>query len=737
MEMAAGKLDYMNIAPSEQSHAVDSRCRQRWRSEAVRFMKVILSLPCGVSMSTAIIRLILSCSILCALAANSPRALAQEAGQAGPAVEKPRGKVVAGPRNIRQFDPEDVSRVVDATDINLPRVFADLGPDATLWYQHVMTLANPFFEGRAPGTRGSDLAAEYVEFYFRQYGLEPAFAINVGGDDEKPGGGATASTLTIYRQDFDFASPNPKVEMINTAAAIGENKLTSGEDYVVLGVSGNGSVTAPVTFVGYGIERGQDDYTSFEQATDLTGRIAIVMRYEPLDEEGHSRWAEARFSRYAGIRTKLTALADRKAAGIILVNPPGAVDGATGLESLQQSTRFGRRLDIPVVQMTPEAVDRLLALSKADGHDLLSLRKAADDGTIKTLNLPDELTITLSADLKFDDRLGTQNIGAILPGKGDLADQWIVIGAHYDHVGFGYTGASPANVGKLHPGADDNASGTAGLLIAAKRLVRNAETSPGLERRRSILFLAFGAEEAGLHGSDFFIEHSSVPADKIYAMINMDMIGRLRSSNLLVGGTGSAEEFDEVLKPHFEASGLTISAVPSGRGPSDHSNFFTAGVPVLFMFTGEHDDYHTPADQAYTVNPAGAIQIVDLVESIALDLASRTEPLTYVARPAGGAGRGGPAAGPTGPRVRLGITPAYNAELETGIAVEAVAEGASAADAGIQPGDVLLAWNSEELVGGQRLFALLGEAEPGEIVKMTIQRGDKNIVIDVTLKARD
>ncbi len=692
------------------------------------------------------IRLTLACSVLCGGAFITSSARAQDADQAEPVVEKPKGKVVAGPRNIREFNPDDVSNAVDATDINLRRVFEDLGPDATLWYQHVLTLSNPFFEGRAPGTHGGDLAAEYVEFYFREYGLQPAFPAKgrdaaSKDDGETPGGGVNEN-LTSFRQDFDFASPHPKVEMVNTSAAIDDVNLTSGDDFVVLGVSGNGNVTAPATFVGYGIERGQDNYTSFDDNTDLTGRIAIVLRYEPLNDEGHSRWADARFSRFAGIRPKLAALADRHAAGIILVNPPGAVDGATGLESLQQSTRFGKRLDVPVVQMTPETVDRLLAQHKADNHDLVSLRKAADDGEIKTLNLPDDEKVTLTTELHFDDRLGTQNVGAILPGKGDLADQWIIIGAHLDHVGFGYTGTMPNNVGKLHPGADDNASGTAGLLIAAKRLAHDVETSPGAENRRSILFLAFGAEEAGLYGSDYFIEHSSVPADKIYCMINMDMIGRLRSHNLLVGGTGSAKEFDEWLKPHFEASGLTISAVPSGRGPSDHSNFFTAGVPVLFMFTGEHDDYHTPADRGYTVNPAGAVEIIDLVEAIALDLASREEKLTYVARPGGGgAAGGGPAAAaagaPNAPRVRFGIMPAYNADLETGVAVEAVSEGTSAEEAGIQAGDVLLAWNGEELTGGRKLSELLAEAEPDETVKITLQRGDKNIVVNVTLKARD
>lgn len=665
---------------------------------------------------------------------------AQEATEAAAPTQaaRPEGKIVDGPRNIREFDPEDISHEVDATDINLKKVFEDLGADATLWYQHVMTLANPFFEGRAPGTRGGDLAAEYVEFYFKQYGLQPAFPAADARGEDKPGGGVETATMTSFIQPFDFASPDPKVTLNSAEAHIADDALKQSDDFAVLGVSGNGSITAPITFVGYGIEKGQDDYTSFEEDADLTGRIALVMRYEPLNAEGKSRWTEVRFSRFSSIAPKLEALAKRNAAGIILVNPPGAVDGKSGLETLTASARFGERLTVPAVQMTPEAVDRLLALQGGEEMTLEHLRAAADAGEIKTMKLRDDVKVTLATDLHVDDKLATQNIAAILPGKGSLADQWIVIGAHYDHVGYGYTGAMPNNVGKVHPGADDNASGTAGMLIAAKRLANDYATSPGVENRRSILFMAFGAEEAGLFGSKWFVQHSNVPADKIYCMLNMDMIGRLRSNNVLVQGTGTAKEFDEVLPPLFEASGMTISRVPGGRGPSDHSNFFSAGIPVLFWFTGEHDIYHTPQDRAYTVNPAGAVKIVELVQAVALEFSTRTEPLTYSGSQGGRAGGGAAADAPrTGAsRVRLGVMPAYDAQLETGISVESVAEGTSAAEAGIQAGDVMLTWNGEELTGGQKLSSMLASAAPGDKVKITLQRGDKNLTVEVTLKGR-
>ena len=684
-------------------------------------------------------RLQLSVSILSALAISAA-ALAQDADEGAAVAEKPQhqarpqGKIVDGPRNIREFDPEDKSHAVDATDINLRKVFEDLGADATLWYQHVQTLANPFFEGRAPGTRGGELAAEYIEFYFREYGLKPAFPASEGAG-EKPGGGEGDAAMTSYMQPFDFDSPDPKIELVEGIAAIDNKPLKRDDDFAVLGVSGNGTVSAPVTFIGYGIED-RDGYSSFDEDTDLTGRIALVLRYEPLNEDGKSRWADVRFSRFSSIGPKLEAISRRNAAGVILVNPPGAVDGKAGLETLSSSNRFGERLKVPVVQMSPEAAEALLFKADPKQRDLMTWRKLADEGIVTSVNLSDAIKVNLTTDLNVDDRLHTQNIAAVLPGRGALAEQWIVIGAHYDHVGYGYTGAMPNNLGKVHVGADDNASGTAGMLIAAKRLANDYETSPGAVDRRSILFMAFGAEEAGLLGSEHFIEHSSIPSKNIYCMLNMDMIGRLRQHNVLMQGWGTAKEFQEILPPIIEASGLTVSKVASGRGPSDHASFYNAGIPVLFTFTGEHSEYHKPQDRAYTVNPAGAVQIVELLQSIALELSTRTEPLTFQQPTAGGAG-GNAAARPTQSRVRLGVMPGYNADLETGILVDDVTDGTSAAEGGIVAGDVLLTWNGEELTGGAKLAEVLGKASPGDKVKVTLQRGDKNTTVEITLKARD
>jgi hypothetical protein len=638
------------------------------------------------------------------------------------------GHMVDGPANLRRFSPDESDAIaVDAQRINLRQVFEDLGPDATLWYQHVQTLSNPFFEGRAPGTRGADLAAEYMEFYFRMYGLAPAFP----GAVAQLGGERTAA-FTSYLQDFDFASPAPKATVISANVLFGDSNLQEGTDFMPLGVSGNGEITAPLTFVGYGIEEGANGYSSFDEHCDLTGRIALVLRYEPLNDNGKSAWSQVRFSRFASIAPKFKAIVDRHAAGIIMVNPPEAADAKPGLEELVASTRFGARQKVPVIQVSSETADKLIADADPLHRSLLAWRRLADNDEVNCVHLDDSFEVTISTNLDVDDRMETRNVAGILRGRGSLADEWIVIGGHYDHLGTGYTGAmNSANVGQLHPGADDNASGTAGVLMAAKRLSERYHEVPQDKNLRSIVFMGFGAEEAGLHGSKHFVENCPVPIHNISLMMNMDMIGRLRSDSLALQGTGTAREFDDMLNPLVESSGLTVHRSPGGRGPSDHQNFYDHGIPVLFFFTGEHDDYHRPGDQAYTVNPAGAAKVMNLLDAIAWDAATRPQRLTFVQAASGGDPRR------TGARVRFGIQPDYTAELETGVRVDSVSDGTSAANAGIQAGDVLLTWNDEELTGGQKLMEFISKGNPGDTVKVGLRRGDAEMIVDVTLKARE
>jgi hypothetical protein len=698
---------------------IDRRTRLSSSLAALALAVILVALGCASSSSPEPV----SAERGAAATPVADDATAPAGSASGPAAAPaaPSGRMVEGGGSLHAFRPEETAEAAPAAAAaNLPAVLEQLGPDGTTWFQHVQTLSSPYFEGRAPGTSGIEHAAEYLEFEFRRLGLEPAFPDPDAADD---------STRTSYRQPFDFPSPSPSVEVHRGDLRLGDHALTHGDDFIVFGNSAAATVTGPVTFVGYAIADGPDGYTSFDEDTDLTGRIALLLRYEPLDEDGKSRWSPRRFSPRAGIAPKMRAVAERGAAGILLVNPPGAVDGAVGLEDEALIGRFARRpLEIPVMQITPEAADLVLAAAGDAFGDLASWRTRADAGEVTTADLPDEVEVTMETDLSVAARLATENVGAVLPGRGDLADEWIVVGGHYDHVGYGYTGSMPGNAGRLHPGADDNASGTAGVLVTARRLATRAE---GDEPRRSVMFLAFSAEEAGLHGSRYFVEHPSIPLDRTSLMVNFDMIGRLREDTITMQGTGTAAEFEEILPRHIEPSGLTVVASAGGSGPSDHSSFNAREIPVLFPFTGVHEDYHRPTDEAWTVNPVGALEVLDLVESIVVEVSERPEPLTFVKT--GGTGQ----IRRTGARVRLGIMPSYQADLETGVLVEEVSEGTSAAAAGIEAGDVLMSWNGEAITGGRRLFELLSQAQPGERVQMGIQRGEDEIVLELILQARN
>jgi len=648
----------------------------------------------------------------------------EAAPQTSPAPKEP-GKVIEGPINVYSWAPADSAKAVDAKDIDLAKVFVDLGPVATRWYQHAITLSNPWFEGRAPGLRGNDLAAEYLEFWMKDAGLEVAFPA-VGEDGVTPKDGPWKS----YQQKFALTGGAPKVE--GGVLTAGGADRERGKDFTVLGISGNAKVEAPVTFVGYGIKKGEADYTSFEEGTDLTGRIAMVFRYEPLDERGRSKWASRRFSEFSAMTTKIDALVELGAVGIILVSPPDARDGKVALEDVSTS-RWGRPLDIPMVQVSTDVAEQILKAGAPDKGSLLDWRKRADAGEIKTVALNDDAKVSIQTKLSSGGT-PTQNVGGVLRGKGALADEWVVVGAHFDHVGYGYFGTSPQYTGQLHPGADDNASGTSAMLCIAQAMADLYGGKDAPKDARSILFLGFTGEESGLRGSRWYIEHPTIAGDKMSLMVNMDMVGRLRSDDLSVGGMSSAKGMIDVMRPIFERSGLTIHADPSGRGPSDHASFYGAGIPVLFMYTGNHDIYHTPKDKGYTLNPEGAAKIVALAADITTTIATRPERLEFQQDSGKTSDRGYAA-------VRLGVMPSMNDDDREagapakGVLVDGVSADTSASDAGIVKGDILVSWNGEDLEGTGTMMTKLRNHKPGDVVKVKVWRAGKEIELDVTLRA--
>ena len=603
----------------------------------------------------------------------------------------------------------------------------------------VMFLAHPFMEGRGPGTRGNEVAAEFVEARFKGLGLEPAIDVRDRSEPSKQ----MRMPPNSFRQQFTAGrSATCNLQKLHW----GEGDEKSGQvvrEVTSLGFSGSGEVSAPLVFVGYAIQGGGPDksYNTFAKDDDLSGKIAVMLRFEPMNEQGKSLWRKASDGAWtvaAGLSGKIQETLKRGAAGIIIVNTPGADDPRVSKsETTEGTARWMREIDAPAMLVSPDAFAQLLK-GVGEKRSGLELRRLADAaGGIMALG---DRAASMNVQIERTPRT-TWNVAATLPGAGDLAQQYIVIGAHYDHVGYGYTGGSRSDeFGVVHPGADDNASGTAGLLLVARTLKDRFDREPGTPRR-SIMFIAFSAEEMGLIGSREFVKNSPIEASRITAMLNLDMIGRLRDGAMELAGTGTAQGFDEILNPLIQASGLNVKRSPGGRGPSDHATFYGAGIPVLHFFTGLHEQYHTPRDTADTINFEGGVQVAKLVSQTAMTLATRPEPLVFVSSQprAGQEAKDGAPAGPSmaNMKVRFGIAPGNYGEENQGVLVDDVFAGTSAAEAGIQKGDVLIKWSGEPIADVAGWMGNLVKHNPGDVVDVTIKRGKEELVVRVTLKSRD
>ncbi|MBX3386382.1 MAG: M28 family peptidase [Phycisphaeraceae bacterium] len=659
------------------------------------------------------------------------------------ALSMPVGSLFAAP--LTTETPSSVPYAADAATLRALIPFND-ARDTALYQQHVLTLSNPFFEGRGPGTRGNRLAAEYLEHQFKTLGLKPVFVETEGGP------------ANSYMQTFT-AGTEAVAGTAEFALVSGESRTTlvPNADFTVLGFSSDANLTvAPMVFVGYALEdAGTDEspYTSFAENDDLTGKIAVLLRFEPMTDEGKSLWRDGRsgWTGAAGLGGKIRNTLARGAAGVIVINPPGTQDPRVEkLESTAASASWMRRQDVPIVLLSPEAGDRLVRAADAQGRSLLDLRRLADTQTEPNLIPLSNASLALNVALERRPRV-TWNVAGLLPGRGDLAEQVIIVGAHFDHVGYGYTGGSRSNeLGVIHPGADDNASGTTGMILAADLLSRAYAQLPSDISARSILFIGFSAEEMGLIGSRYFVRNNPFSATAVYAMLNLDMIGRLRDRKLEIAGTGTAKGLRDLVVPLFEEAGFEVNAQPGGRGPSDHASFYAADIPVLHLFTGLHDEYHTPRDTADLINHEGGVDITHGLSEFTIRLATRPEPLEFTSTDRGGArrGRGDRAAGdeaqddqPRTPmgnvRIRFGISPGTYAEDETGVLVGEVFPNTSAADAGIIAGDRLTKWNGEAIPDVAGWMEFLAKHAPGDVVQVTLMREGQELTLPVTLRARE
>lgn len=628
-----------------------------------------------------------------------------------------------------------------------PATLEQLSSDIATYRQHIITIANPYFEGRAPDTDGNRKAADYIEAHFKKFKLQPAFPANdATKTDITPDW--TATPRVTYRQQFVHPAsqrPGRSIQVLDQSVGFarpGEPllALTPGTDFNVLGYSGSSTVTGPIAFVGYSVQNDDKDYDTYAKVNgndpDLKGKIAVVFRFEPMTPEGKSKWGEESWSFSAGLEPKLRLTARKGAAAIILVNPPGAADERVNrLEDVGLMPQGGKGLDIPIVMLSIPAADKLFRAVDPQGRGIEQFRDLA--------NAKGEVIDLAAASVTINTKLEriqiiADNVGGILPGKGPLAKEFVVFGAHYDHVGYGYFGSRDPNArGKIHPGADDNGSGTSGLLLMAQKFSEEYNKLPDDANVRSILFLAFSGEESGLIGSRYYTKHMIAPVEQHFAMLNFDMIGRLRDDKLEIGGVDTGVGFQAWTQPYWDASGLQIKATRIGASNSDHFSFHQSKIPNLFFFTGLHKEYHGPTDTYDLINVDGAVKICDLGFRVGMDLVQRTEPLPFKSRDSqGDEEKKDENPGPVMGQVRFGIMPGDYSGEEPGVLIGGVTEGLPAEKAGLKTGDLITKWNDKPVKSVEEWMPLLSSHKPGDVVKITYMRDKKEMTTEATLVAR-
>lgn len=571
--------------------------------------------------------------------------------------------------------------------------FAQSNPDITVeeLETHIGFLASDGFGGRYPGTDGDKLSQAYIAGEFQRSGIQ-----------------------LIGNNGFQFFDVVTGVEAGENNAIIQPDiYAVLGEDFTPLSFSKNGLLEAPVAFAGYGFQIKNDtlDWDDYK-GLDVEGKWVVILRGEPGEGMGNSP-----FTGFSGLREKVLAAKDQGAGGVLFVSGP-AFDEEDELARMFYDKTTGDA-GVPVFHIKRYIADTLL------GKSIQSLESNITEQMAPASFVTE--TILKAASDVIHQKVQTANVVGMIEGVDpDLKDEIIVIGAHYDHLGMGGpgSGSREPDTEAVHNGADDNASGVAGIIEIAEKI---AADNDGL--RRTIVVVAFGAEEMGLLGSKYFVEHPVIDMDKVVAMFNFDMIGRLKEEgSIAIGGTGTSLETEDLLNQYLDHWDLKGSFSKEGFGPSDHAAFYAEDKPVFFISTGAHQDYHTPQDDVEFINFAGQKLVSDFSYDLIKEVANRDEVLTYQ--------EAGSKVG-AGERVRfkvtLGIVPDFTSTENNGLGVGGTRSGGPAEKAGMQKGDMIVAMDGMDVSNIYDYMARLKKFEPGQIITVDVMRDGEKVVLLVQL----
>jgi hypothetical protein len=625
-------------------------------------------------------------------------------------------------------------------------------------------LASDELEGRGVGMPGLDTAADYIRDQFAKVGLKLDSA-----------GGGPYQTFTM-NTGATLGAPN-SLEIVGPES----KKLTLAQntDFVPQSFGASGEFSGELVFCGYGIEAPDKNFDEYA-GIDLKGKVAIIMRKVPQQDNPHSSFSNSRggVSSHGELRTKLDRAFAKGAVAVLFVNDP-----YSGRNELEQDKKQVAKLAdaVATAAVDFEAVDPKDPEKLAEARKKLSeevgkykagkghlgttepdtLMKFGYGGSEAIRNLPvmhitravcdsvlkpvldktlTDLESAIDKDLKPQSAVLTgwtaggvvtverkqalvKNVVAVLEGIGPKADETIVVGAHYDHVGRGGVGSFVPGSNEVHNGADDNASGTVSLLEVARRLGARQEKLP-----RRIVFVAFTGEEMGLFGSARYTKEPIFPLDKTIAMVNMDMVGRLQNDKLTIFGAGTSPIWNDMLVKLGKAGHFDLSLKPEGMGPSDHQSFFMKQIPVLHFFTGTHGDYHRPSDDWEKINIPGTERVVEFVEKLVLELANLPERPQYIAVK----GTADISDRPASSRPYFGSVPDFGVE-KPGYALSGVAPGGPAEKGGLKAGDRIVQIGQHKIESLADFDVALRKFSPGDTVDVAVMRGEERVVLKVVL----
>lgn len=574
-------------------------------------------------------------------------------------------------------------------------------------------LASDELKGRQPGTPEMKLAEDYIVAAFQQAGLEPV------GDDgtflQQFDAGANRSLTTIKEGSSQLILSNGDGVTISPESGTQFSQLVHGQTIDL--------ENTPAVFVGYGIDAGDEHNYDDYRDVDVDGKVVILIRREPQQSNEDSVFNGDEVSRYAYLQSKVRSAVAAGAAAIVMVNDRQTLINA-GEDALPSPEQFGSvSMNIPFAHLKRASLNQLLATTPVrtgDGEELKTVDAIETyiDTTLDPVSQPlSGWTVTLAAEFETKKVL-TSNIVGMIRGEGPLADETIVVGAHYDHLGMGSYGSRSSDAGKaIHNGADDNATGTAAVMELARRFAR-AEQRP----KRSILFICFSAEEMGLLGAQHYVNSPLVPLENSVAMINFDMIGYLREKKLTLYGWNTAKEFEAMIEAANSQSGepLDLDKPASGFAGSDHLPFDSKQIPNMFLHTGLTDVYHTPEDDFEAINCAGAVEVIAFSERLIREIANAESKPTYGKKRR------------RKPSFKLGVVAAKDADSQK-MEVRSVKDDSPASRAGFEAGDLIVSIGDDSPIDSRRRLSRAIKRNVGKTITIRVIRAEEEVELEATL----